>query len=107
MQDNQNSDKNFRRLIRQRQSMLSGLSAFHNGYTADIFIVDLIKYFGPEVDFDLDKIHEMVKAKGYLTKLIKAAKENQTHPVTEFIQELFKDVSTEGRINLDINKKKD
>lgn len=104
MNNSHDSDKNFRRLIRQRQEKLTGLCDFQKGYTADKFIVDLVSYFGPAVDFDLDKIHESVKTKGYLNNLISAAKKNQTHPVTEFIQELFKDVTCEARINLDINK---
>lgn len=86
--------------------MKNHLSDFNEGYTPEKFMLDLINYFGPEVDFDLDKIEEFIRAEDRLKRLIQTAKENNTHPVSEFVKKLFKEVSDDARIKLDIGKKK-
>jgi len=73
---------------------LSQLSDYKTGYTSDDFFVDLDKYFDQEVDFNLDKIRKEIELPQRLTGLIVKAKEKNTHPVTEFVEELFKDLAT-------------
>ena len=81
----------------QRQAKklkLKQLGDYENGYNSDRFIEDLIKYFEGEIDFNLDKIRKKVETPLILPCLIAKAKEKDTHPVVEFVEELFKDFTT-------------
>lgn len=83
------------RLQRQAKSFkVNQLRDYRAGYTSDDFLVDLVKYFDQEVDFNLDKIHKEIEQPQKLARLIAKAKEKNTHPVAEFVEELFKDLAT-------------
>ena len=77
-----------------RNKTVSKLSDFKDNYTVEKFLVDLEVYFEGEIDFNLEKIQEAIEAPGKLGQLIKKAKEKNTHPVTEFIKELFKELAS-------------
>jgi len=78
----------------KRDKAISKLSDFKDNYTVEKFLVDLEVYFEGEIDFNLEKIQETIEAPGKLDKLIKKANDKNTHPVTEFIQELFKELAS-------------
>ena len=83
------------RLQRQAKSFkLSQLGDYKTKYTSDDFLVDLVKYFDQEVDFDLDKIRKEIEQPQKLASLIARAKEKNTHPVVEFLEDLFKDLAS-------------
>lgn len=83
------------RLQRQAKSFkINQLRDYRAGYTNDDFLVDLAKYFDQEIDFNLDKIHKEIEQPQKLARLIAKAKEKNTHPVAEFVEELFKDLAT-------------
>ncbi len=83
------------RFQRQAKSFkLSQLGDYKTGYTCDDFLIDLVKYFDQEVDFDLDKIRKEIEQPQKLAYLIAKAKEKNTHPVVEFVEELFKDLAS-------------
>ena len=84
-------DQELKSYRRKRDEAISKLSDFRDNYTVGIFLVDLEVYFEGEVDFNLEKIQETIETPGKLDQLVKAAKEKNTHPITEFIQEIFKD----------------
>ena len=89
------SDNKEIRLQRQAKSFkLSQLGNYKTGYTGDDFLVDLVKYFDQEVDFNLDKIRKEIEQPQRLARLIAKAKEKNTHPVVEFVEELFKDLAS-------------
>jgi len=79
---------------RAKNLKLHQLGDYKTGYTGDDFLVDLVKYFDQEVDFDLDKIREEIEQPQKLASLIARAKEKNTHPVVEFVGELFKDLAS-------------
>jgi len=82
------------RLQRQAKSLkLSQLGNYKAGYTSDDFLVDLVKYFDQEVDFNLGKIRKEIEQPQKLARLIIKAKEKNTHPAAEFVEELFKDLA--------------
>jgi len=82
------------RLQRQAKSFkVNQLGDYKTGYTSDDFLVDLVKYFDQEVDFNLDKIRKEIEQSQKLARLIIKAKEKNTHPVVEFVEELFKDLA--------------
>ena len=82
------------RLQRQAKSFkLSQLGDYKTKYTSDDFLVDLIKYFDQEVDFDLGKIRKEIEQPQKLARLLAKAKEKNTHPVAEFVEELFRDLA--------------
>lgn len=83
-------NKNVEFYRRIKKDKLSGLSSFGDCYNSDEFIADLVNYFGRDIDFDLSKIRQFVEKSGKLEQLITRAKEKNTHPVTEFVQELFR-----------------
>jgi len=72
---------------------LSQLSDYRKHYTADKFIADLDKYFDGEVDFNLEKIRCKIEEPGELGRLVMKAEGKNTHPVTEFTQEIFKEMA--------------
>ena len=81
----------------QRQAKkfkLSRLGNYKTGYTSDDFLVDLVKYFDQEVDFNLDKVRKEIEQPQKLAHLITKANEKSTHPVVEFVEELFKDLAS-------------
>jgi len=83
------------RLQRQTKSFkLSQLGDYKTKYTSDDFLVDLVKYFDQEVDFNLDKIRKEIEQPQKLAGLIAKAKEKNTHPVAEFLEDLFKDLAS-------------
>jgi len=98
MEDNKKasvSDDKEIRLRRQAKSFkLSQLGDCRAGYTSDDFLVDLVKYFDQGVDFNLDKIRKEIEQPQKLARLIAKAKERNTHPVVEFVEELFKDLAS-------------
>ena len=79
----------------ERKGSISKLSPFKEGYTVEKLLKDLDIYFEGEVDFDLEKIIAFAQKDGMLDNLIKAAIEKDTHPVCEFIEEIFKDSVSE------------
>lgn len=86
----ENKEINLRRQAKRLK--LKHLGDYKKGYNRDRFIKDLVKYFEGEVDFNLDKISKELKKSGKLSCLISKAKEKNTHPVAEFVEELFEDV---------------
>ena len=70
---------------------------YKKGYNGGRFLEDLVKYFEGEVDFNLDKISKELEKPGKLSCLIDKAKEKNTHPVTEFVEELFKDLTSQDK----------
>lgn len=98
MEDNKKASDDGNKGIRfQRQAKsfkVSQLGDYRAGYTKDDFLFDLVQYFDHEVDFNLDKIRKEIKQPQKLAYLIAKAKEKNTHPVTEFVGELFKDLAT-------------
>ena len=82
---------------RAKRLKLKHLGDYKKGYNRDRFIKDLVKYFEGEVDFDLDKISKELEKPGKLSRLVDKAKEKNTHPVTEFVEELFKDLTSQDQ----------
>lgn len=83
---------------KKRAEKISQLTDYRKQYDVNSFIKDLVVYFDGEVDFNLDKIRQEIEESQHLGNLIKKANQNNTHPVTEFIQELFEDVGQSGDI---------
>ncbi len=81
-----------------KQDKMKRLSNYLNDYTTDAFIKDLFLYFDNEIDFNLEKIRKAIDKPGKLEQLKIRAKENNTHPVTEFVQELFKELGQSGDV---------
>lgn len=75
----------------RRKEQWSKLNDYKKHYTSNEFIEDLQAYFDNGVDFDLETIRRTVSKKGELDKLKKQADVNGSHPVTEFLLEIFKD----------------
>lgn len=87
---NRNQKASFSRQERNKQ--ISKLGSFNADYNLSNFLADLETYFEGEVDFNLDRIKAEVGQKGKLSCLVSKARQNNTHPVVEFIQEIFKDL---------------
>ncbi|MFH1519526.1 MAG: hypothetical protein ABIE75_03035 [Candidatus Omnitrophota bacterium] len=68
------------------------LGDYRNSYNSDESIEDLVKYFDGQVDFNLAKIGQKIEAPQRLPRFIAQAKKNNTHPVVEFVKELFIDI---------------
>jgi len=83
---------------KKRAEKISQLADYHKQYSVDSFTKDLATYFDNEVDFNLAKIRQEIEKPQRLENLIKKANQKNTHPVTEFIQELFEDVGQSGDI---------
>ena len=79
--------------MKRKNKTLLELSGYKKGYNADAFISDLVNYFDNEVDFNLAEIRRIITIPGKLDCLKKEAKANNTHPVTEFVKNLFKEIS--------------
>ena len=93
-----NEEKDIESYRKAKKDKIARLSDYKSGYDVDKFILDLELYFNNEVDFNLKKIRQTLEAPGKLDQLIEKAKSKETHPVTEFIQELFKDLGSSGDI---------
>ena len=89
---NSNKNKDIETHRRLNRDKIAGLHAFLNDYSIDKFMQDLNNYFDNEVDFNLDKINDMLKDSGQLEKLITRAKQMNSHPVIELVQDIFKDL---------------
>ena len=76
-----------------KKKKIPELDNYRDNYTCSTFMSDLVKYFDNEVDLNLAKMQQTIEEPGRLSHLIEKANEKNTHPVTEFIQELFKDLS--------------
>jgi len=85
-------------LRRNRAEKITRLTAYQKNYTVDIFMKDLNVYFDNEVDFNLDKIHREIEKPGRLNNLIAKARKKNTHPVVEFLKELFENLGQTGDI---------
>jgi hypothetical protein len=83
---------------KKRYHRIQRLHDYTQSYDADAFIEDLVRYFEDEVDFNLTKIRQRIREPGKLRHLIEKAKANKTHPVTEFVQELFDELGKSGDI---------
>lgn len=77
-----------------KRDKLLQLRPYEKDYGLDEFIEDFIRYFDNEVDFNLSKIRTEIAAPGKLKQLIAKAKQKNTHPITEFLQELFRDLAS-------------
>jgi len=86
----QDQELNIESWRRTRKNKIASLKDYQNSYDIDDFMNDFCKYFEEEEGLDLRRIKEFVETPEKLPQLIKRAKKNSTHPVTEFIQELFK-----------------
>ena len=82
----------------EKHGRIARLSAFRHSYSVDLFLADFQKYFDNDVDFNLEKIRQRIEKAGVLEKFIARAKEHNTHPVTEFIQELFRELGKSGDV---------
>lgn len=69
------------------------LHDYHQGYTIEMLLKDLEIYFDGEVDFNYEKIQEFLQLPGKFEQLIKRANDRNTHPVSEFIQDMVKDAT--------------
>ena len=109
MEDNRKGfggdDKKIRFQRQSKSFKLSQLGSYKTGYTSDDFLIDLAKYFDQEVDFNLDKIRKEIEQPQKLAGLIVKAKEKNTHPVAEFVEELFKGL-TAWNLNKDWFKRR-
>lgn len=85
-------DKDIKGFRRQKENKLAKLSDYKQGYTTGNFIPDLEIYFEGEVDFNVEKIQQLIEVPGRLDRFIKEATKKNTHPVAEFVQELFKEL---------------
>ncbi len=98
MEDSKNTfDSSNEKIKAQRKNKklkLNQLKDYKAGYTSDNFIDDLVKYFDQEVDFNLDMIRKEIEKSQRLNYFIAIAKEKNTHPVVEFIEDLFKDLTS-------------
>ncbi len=90
-------DKSIHSYRQEKKSKLSQLSDFKKKYTPDVFLKDLVHYFDKEVDFNMDKIRQHIEKPGKLKEYIEKAKTKSTHPVIEFIHDLFKDLGESGK----------
>ncbi len=90
------SDKELSSYRRIRKQKLTQLSDYQAAYNVDKFIVDLKRYFDDEVEFNLEKIHQTISKDEKLAELIRRANKNSTHPVVEFVQDIFKDIGQSG-----------
>jgi len=95
MSSSDDLNREIERCKSERKRRISKLYSFKEGYTVEKLLKDLDVYFEGEVDFDLEKIRDLAQKEGMLDNIIKAAIEKDTHPVCEFIEEIFKDSVSE------------
>ena len=87
------SDYNKEKSQKERKERLKSLGGFDSDYTVRQFLIDFAVYFEDNPDIDLDRIKEEVEKPGKLKQLIDKAKQNNSHPVSEFVKELLLDIS--------------
>jgi hypothetical protein len=75
---------------KEQKKRLEKLHDFTKEYTVERFLADLNAYFDNEVDFDLDKVRAEVSRLGELKGLVDKALAKNTHPISEFLKQLFK-----------------
>jgi len=95
--DDNSSDLNEKNIADRRKArkyILSHLSGYKKGYNGKRFISDLVKYFDDEIDFNLDKVRDEIEQPGKLDQLIQKADQHNTHPVVEFVQNIFKGLTS-------------
>ena len=90
--------KEIERYRKTQQARIAALSGFKSDYNWEIFMKDFITYFEADQDFNLEKIQEVIKDPLKLGHLVQRATKNNTHPVIEFVQDLFKDLGSSGNI---------
>jgi len=98
--DFSSDDKKIRFQRQAKSFKVSQLNDYRDEYGSEDFIADLAKYFDGEVDFNLDTIRHEINQPQKLAGLITKAKEKNTHPVAEFVEELFKGL-TKQNLNKD------
>ncbi|MDD3297209.1 MAG: hypothetical protein PHU64_07645 [Candidatus Omnitrophica bacterium] len=81
---------------RAQREKVDQLSDYLKGYSIEMFLEDIKVYFDNEVDFDMAKIRLAIETGEKLNKLIDKAKKNKTHPVVEFLKELFSELGRSG-----------
>jgi hypothetical protein len=86
-----NRDRDIEFYRQKRKRKLSCLNDYRKDYSIKKFIKDLICYFDGEVDFNLEKIRQIIEQPGKLEQLIQKAIQKETHPVTEFVKDILKD----------------
>ncbi|MFH1504453.1 MAG: hypothetical protein ABIH08_03575 [Candidatus Omnitrophota bacterium] len=59
--------KNIEFCRKVRKNKLSQLSNYINDYDADKFMMDLVRYFDEEIDFNIEKIRQVVEVPGRLS----------------------------------------
>ncbi|MBD3264542.1 MAG: hypothetical protein GF375_05535 [Candidatus Omnitrophica bacterium] len=75
----------------RRKQRWAALNDYKESYTPEDFIEDLQVYFENEIDFNLETVRQIISKEGELDKLKNRAEANSSHPVTEFLLEIFKD----------------
>jgi len=80
----------------EQRKKLSTLGDYEHGYTVESFLKDLMVYFDNEVDFNLSKIKAIIERPGKVEWLIEKAKKSNTHPVSEFVQEMLRESAEEA-----------
>lgn len=83
-------DRDIESCREERSALFSRLHDFRHGYDADKLIDDLAVYFDNEVDFNLDKIKSIITDGGKIQELVRRALKNNTHPVSELIQDIIR-----------------
>ena len=72
------------------------LNDFSEEYTIEIFFTDLSRYFVEDIDFNMEKIREYIDSEGRFERLLGKARQHKTHPVTEFVRDLFSELGKSG-----------
>lgn len=93
-----NGNGNISSQRKEKDERIRRLNQFRQGYSVDLFLADFEKYFDNEIDFNLQAIRQRLEAAGVLEKFITRAIERNTHPVTEFVQELFRELGKSGDV---------
>jgi hypothetical protein len=75
----------------EKRRKLLCLNDYQKDYSIEKFMNDLMCYFDGEVDFNLEKIKEIVGQPGKLEQLIQRATHKETHPVTEFVKDILRE----------------
>ncbi|MFA7677624.1 MAG: hypothetical protein WCY34_05575 [Candidatus Omnitrophota bacterium] len=81
---------------RAQQEKIARMSGYLENYSVEKFLEDIKIYFDGEVDFNIAKIRLALETDNALKELIAKAKRNKTHPVVEFLKELFYDLGRSG-----------
>lgn len=93
-----NDENNIFSQRRAKHEKIARLSAFRQGYSVELFMSDFEKYFDNESDLNMAKIRQRIEQPGVLHALIRRAIQHNTHPVTEFVQDLFRELGKSGDV---------